>query len=94
MQPDCYGGETCDQIEPRWRCYASGDKDSDHQSEPLSLDPSQFPPGTKITVSEPVCPKCDEVRSPKYPPAEDGPMFAAKCDCGFDWEAWTLNEYS
>lgn len=94
MQPDCYGGATCDQIEPRWHCYADGDKDSDHQHEPLTLDPRRYPPGTKIVVHEPVCPQCQEVRSPKYPEPETGPIFDAKCDCGFDWDEWTLNEYS
>lgn len=94
MQPDCYGGKTCDQIVPKWHCYADGDKDSDYQYQPLLLDPRRFPPGTKIVVSEPVCPQCGDARSPKHPEPKRGPLFDPKCDCGFDWESWTLNEYS
>lgn len=97
MKPDCYGGPECDQIEPRWHCYAEGDKDSDDQREPLSLDPKVFPPGTRIVVIEPTCP-CGMPRGVIFPVTDGGksePKFEAKCDeCGFDWEAWTLNEYS
>lgn len=94
MEPDCYGGKTCDQVEPRWHCYADGDKDSDRQREPLTLDARRFPPGTKIIVTEPTCPTCGEPRSIKHPEPKNGPLFVAKCRCGFDWEEWTLNEYS
>lgn len=95
MKPNCYGGDTCDQVEPQWHCYADGDKDSDDQRTPLIFDPSEFAPGTKITVSEPHCPSCDEYRGRQFPPPENGPpIFEKKCECGFDWEAWVLNEYS
>ena len=43
-----------------------------------------FPPGTKIEVSIPICPECDT-------PAE---LNELDCDCGFDWESWTLDIYS
>lgn len=91
MKPDVYGGETCDQIMPEWYCYASGDKDSDRQREPLSLDPHNFPPGTKITVEEPLCPKCGEFRH--IDPTPSPPRFDAVCDCGFNWDDWTRNEF-
>lgn len=94
MRPDCYGGKTCDQIEPRWHCYAEGDKDSDYQRAPLKLDARLFPPGTKVLIEEPVCPQCKEVRSPIYPAPKRGPLFTPKCRCGFDWETWTLHQYS
>lgn len=93
MQPDCYAGPNCDQIEPRWHCYAEGDKDSDYTKEPLSLDPRRYPPGTKIIVMEPTCPECGMIRGVST--KNDQLAFDAKCDeCGFDWEAWTLDEYS
>lgn len=94
MSPDCYGGKSCDKIVPRWHCYADGDKDSDHQREPLKFDARRFPPGTKIIVQEPACPECMEVRSPIYPTPKRGPLFAPKCSCGFNWDEWTLNEFS
>lgn len=97
MEPDMYGGKECDELVPRWRCYAEGDKDSDHQHEPLSLDPRLYPPGTKITIVEPVCPDCGELRGVNFPKPDKPdalPAFDAKCDCGFDWEEWTANEFS
>lgn len=93
IRPDCYGSPECDQVEPRWHCYADGDKDADEQREPLSLDASRFPPGTKIVVHEPVCPKCGEAREPNYKDGEYLPGFVSKCRCGFDWDEWTLSQY-
>lgn len=94
MKPDCYGGETCDQIRPRWYCYAAGDKQGDYEHEPMTLDARLFPPGTRISVEEPVCPDCGDAREPILPTPATGPVFGSKCRCGFDWEAWTLSEYS
>lgn len=94
MKPDVYAGKTCDQVEPRWWCYADGDKDGDWEHEPLTLDARLFPPGTKISIEEPICPKCDETRSPILPTPKVGPTFAPKCRCGFDWDQWTLEQYS
>lgn len=95
QKPDCYGGETCDQIEPRWHCFADGDKDSDYQREPLQFDAKRFAPGTKITVSEPHCPHCGEPRSRKFPEPETGSAFDDACECGqFSWKEWEMNEYS
>lgn len=95
MKPDCYGGKTCDQIVPRWWTYADGDKEDGYEYEPLRLDARTFPPGTKISISEPVCPGCGETRSPKFPrPKKGQPLYAGPCDCGFDWDAWVLGQYS
>lgn len=94
MKPDCYGGETCDQIEPRWYTYAAGDKQGGYEHDPLILDARGFPPGTKIVISEPVCPKCGDQREHIFPHPETGVAFVNKCDCGFDWDAWVLEQYS
>jgi hypothetical protein len=95
MKPDCYGGKTCDKIVPRWWSYANGDMQDDYDYAPLNLDARLFPPGTKISISEPVCPDCGETRSPEYPPPDkDQPLYAGQCDCGFDWDQWVLDQYS
>lgn len=91
MKPDCYGGKDCDEIEPQWHCYADGDKESDDIRKPLEFDPRIFPPGTKVTVEEPTCQNCQEFRHLK---SSDPPAFEDKCECGFDWVQWTLNEYA
>jgi hypothetical protein len=94
MKPDMYGGPKCDQMEPRWWGYADGDKEGDFQHEPLSLDARFYPPGTKITIEEPICPKCEESREPNYEDGKYLPGFVPKCRCGFDWDIWVGNEFS
>ncbi|KJS36097.1 MAG: hypothetical protein VR70_14510 [Rhodospirillaceae bacterium BRH_c57] len=92
MEPDVYGGDTHDQIVPRWRIYADGDKDADHETGPLELLPSRFPPGTKVTVEEPVCPDCGALREPHWQDNEQ--TYGGPCDCGFDWDGWVLDQFS
>lgn len=94
MKPDCYGGASCDQILPRWSTYAAGDKDGDDSMRALQLAARTFPPGTKVVISEPVCPTCGETRCVKSPVPKRGSIFEEKCSCGFDWEAWTIAQYS
>lgn len=94
MHPDMYGGKGCDELVPRWWCYADGDKDGDYEHRPLKLDAKLFPPGTRVSVREPVCPECGDARSPILPTPAKPPYFDPKCDCGFDWDAWVANEYS
>lgn len=91
-KPDLYSGATCDQLRPRWHAHCKGEEGG-FQDDEIVLDPRQFPPGTKITVAEPYCPKCGDVRGQKFP-FENPPVFDAKCKCGFDWTAWVANEYS
>ncbi len=94
MKPDLYDGPGCDQVRPRWWCYAEGDKDGDWENTPLALDARLFPPGTTISIEEPTCPKCEETREPIIPVPTIGPVFGAKCRCGFDWDNWTGEQYS
>ena len=77
---NCYAGVGCDEIEPNWNVYAEGDKQDDTISEALQLAPNTFPAGTIVSISVPVCPECD--------------MDVEVCCCGFDWKAWTLEQYS
>ena len=86
QQPDCYAGETCDQQKARWYFSAVGDKDSSHDSDPIVLDPSNFPPGTKVVVSLPSCPDCGSPIMSLGTPAEP-------CECGFDWKEWADGMY-
>lgn len=83
MSPDLYDGETCDQLRPRWHGFAEGDMDSDH-SDVLTLDSKHFPPGTKVLVLEPECPKCEQI--------PDLCRSAESCD--FDWDSWVQDKYS
>lgn len=79
MAPGCYGGEMCDEIEPMWDAYFDGDKEGETSAAHIVLDPTLFPPGTRVVMSVPECPECHEP--------------AGTCDCGFDWIEWTRNTY-
>jgi len=93
LSPDMYDGPTCDRVRHRWWVRCQGEE-GEYQHDDLVLDPKAFPPGTKITIQEPRCPNCGEIRMQVYPAPKEGPRFDTKCNCGFDWEAWTANEYS
>ncbi len=93
--PDVYSGPTCNQVRARWRCWADGDKGgADYQAQPIAMAAKTFPPGTKITISEPICPKCQELREPILPLPKRWPFYKPKCRCGFDWEAWVGEQFS
>ncbi|MET4160540.1 hypothetical protein ABIE61_000354 [Marinobacterium sp. MBR-111] len=83
MSPDVYSGENCDQVRPRWNAHADGDMDSDY-IEALTIDAKHFPPGTKIQILEPCCPKCGQI--PELCRGDDG--------CDFNWDEWVLGKYS
>lgn len=83
MKPDCYGGDSCDQLIPRWAGFAEGDMDSDVSTDDFVLDPKLFPPGTKISITVPLCPMCHQV-----PELCQHDEF-----CNFDWLDWTYGQY-
>ena len=100
MQPDCYGGRSFAELRPRWWGYAEGDKEGDYTKN-LQLASVTFPPGTKVVVHEPVCPKCGEVPTRSLEPqtfkTEDDDTvteFHWSCGCDFDWRGFALDHYS
>lgn len=91
MRPDVYDGPTCDRVKPQWSAHAAGDKgDAADGDKVLKLKASTFPPGTKVTIAEPTCPDCGELREPTMRP---GPLYAGPCRCGFDWDRWVQEQY-
>lgn len=94
MSPDVYGGAKCDKIVPRWKAGALSDMGDSDTLLILKLAARTFPPGTKITIEEPACPTCGELREPIYPMPSRKPIFSGPCTCGFDWDNWTQDQYS
>ena len=90
LAPDCYAGDDCDQIKHLWKTSCEGDMGDVGIEETLILSADIFPPGTRVRIEEPVCPDCERIPTPE--PNEGG--WPSKCVCGFDWEAWTRNQYS
>ena len=91
LKPDIYSGENCDEVKNFWSTYASGDKESEESVEEIQMLAQFFPPGTKIVVSEPVCPECKENRHFNNSNMDS---FVDVCDCGFNWKEWTEGEYA
>ena len=89
MRPNCYGGEKCDKHIPQWWGYFVGDKQDDTVKEPIILSPENFPPGTKVTIEEPICPKCGEIYTNCMVRGYNMPT-----ECDFDWVKWTEEQYS
>lgn len=85
MEPDLYAGDNCDEVNPRWHATAEGDRDSEYISI-VELDAKHFPAGTKVSISVPCCPACG---INAYHPRDE----QDKCECGFDWPAWTQEKY-
>ena len=86
LKADCYAGDNCDQQEKYWNVYAEGDmQDEDLKiGEHLVINPAMHPPGTKIIIKEPVCPKCGLT----FIDCNDDP------DCDFSWSEFTDELYS
>lgn len=97
LKLDVYAGENCDESKPQWESYCEGDMDGDTGTSDIVLGVSFFPPGTKVTVAIPECPKCTFPRMTHASHKDDGTVVIsheAKCECGFDWLEWELSEYS
>lgn len=94
QHPDLYDGETCDQERSQWHGWAEGDKGDGDNSEILSLAACTFPPGTKVEISVPECPKCTEPFDCGFNPETGKIERDHKCQCGFDWDAWVAGEFS
>jgi hypothetical protein len=84
IKVDCYAGKTCDQHKPEWHGFFDGDMDGGKIGKRVTLDVSNFTPGTRVLIQEPVCPECDAPRE----------MCQQDDDCAFDWRTWDEEQYA
>ena len=94
MEPDCYAGESCDKLRPRWMTsYPKEGKEEDGETLKLEMPAAMFPPGTRVTIEVPVCPKCGD---PADMNGSDGKSHKnwPRCDCGFSWTKWVKDTFS
>lgn len=96
MEPDHYDGVECDKTRPRWMTGYAKYGDEEHgETLEFSLSAANFPPGTKVTIEVPVCPKCGDPADFVTGGSGDTPQKEwPKCDCGFDWQKWSEDTYS
>jgi hypothetical protein len=89
QKPDVFDGPNHDQHRPQWVGETEGGRDGSEAIEGnIELAPHTFPPGTKVSICEPVCPDCDEV------PTLSGQSGEWKCGCDFDWKQWAEEQFS
>jgi hypothetical protein len=94
QEPDCYDGETCDKHRPRWMTeYPKEGKEEDGEVLKIELDARTMPPGSRVTIEVPCCPKCGE---PADFSGKDGKRYRKwpKCRCGFSWAKWVEEHFS
>lgn len=87
--PDVYAGDGCDEHEAQWSGCAAGDKDGEGViGKTISLNADTFPPGTRISISEPVCPICEAV------PSRSRVSDNWSCECDFNWRDFAADHFS
>ena len=93
QKPDCYDGATCDKLRPRWMTsYPKHGNEEDGEVLRIEMHARDYPPGTRVIIEVPVCPKCGDpgdfvqpkTRRRKWP----------RCDCGFSWAKWAVEQFS
>lgn len=90
QEPDCYD----DGIRPRWMTsYPKHGKDEIGETLEWKLCAANFPPGTRVTIEIPVCPKCGDPADMMTDDSKDYNEWP-NCKCGFSWKEWTINNYS
>lgn len=93
MEPDCYGGEECDKLKPRWATsYPKEGKVYEGDLLDFKFEASYFPPGSRITIEIPFCPNCGD-RADQNGYGESHKEWP-DCLCGFSWTKWAFDNFS
>jgi len=93
QEPDCYDGNNCNQLRPRWMTSYPKHGDEEYgEVLKLEIDAYQVPPGTRVIIEVPVCPKCGDPADMNEPRRRQRKW--PNCDCGFSWSKWTEEQYS
>jgi hypothetical protein len=93
QEPDCYDGKNCNLLRPRWMTsYPKEGDEEDGETLILEIPAKTMPPGSRVTIEVPCCPKCGEPADFSEPKklGREWP----KCRCGFSWKKWTLDNFS
>ena len=95
MEPDFYDGETCDKVRPRWMTsYPKEGDEEEGETLKIELDARSMPPGTIVTITVPICPKCGDPADMMIPREGHKGRKWPNCQCGFSWNKWAEGIYS
>lgn len=94
QEPDCYDGKSCDQLRPRWMTsYPKEGKEEDGEILKLEIDAKSMPPGSRVVIEVPCCPKCGDPAD-TFVDCLDKYSEWPDCECGFSWKNWSIEKYS
>lgn len=97
QEPDVYDGDTCDKHRPRWMTsYPKEGKEEDGEVLILNMPARQWPPGTRVTIEVPCCPKCGDpadMNEPRGFPEMNARKWP-NCKCGFSWRKWVEENFA
>ena len=94
VKVDCYSGKNCDEQKKFFNIYCAGDKQDDDCHEPtLTITLADLPPGARVLVEYPCCPKCEWPREDVFEVGKGITGHAEKCHYGFDWMQWVEEQY-
>src|ERR1051326_4893977 len=96
QEPDCYDGETLDKHRPRWMTsYPKEGDEEDGEILKLEIDARTMPPGSRVTIEVPCCPKCGEPADMFCDPRPGTKRrLWPNCPCGFSWRKWVEQNFS
>jgi hypothetical protein len=75
--------------------YPKHGDEEDGETLKLEIPARSMPPGSRVTIEVPVCPKCGDpadmnVGSGETPDFKEWP----DCQCGFSWKKWAEDNFS
>ena len=93
QEPDCYDGDSCDQMRPRWMTsYPKEGDEEDGETLKLEIPAALMPPGSRVIIEVPGCPECGD--SADINGLDELHKAWPDCDCGFSWNKWAQGNYS
>lgn len=89
MEPDH------DEGRPRWMTsYPKEGREEDGETLRLEIPAKCMPPGARVTIEVPCCPKCGDPADMNDPQKPEGTHPWPACDCGFNWQKWSEETHS
>ncbi|HEX3800222.1 MAG TPA: hypothetical protein VH413_16120 [Verrucomicrobiae bacterium] len=94
QEPDTYDGKNSNLHRPRWMTSYPKEGDSeDGEVLKLELDARQMPPGSRVTIEVPCCPKCGDPADMNFDWRKRYRKWP-NCRCGFSWRKWVEENFS